>query len=121
MSLRLPLRQAWFAFEKAHDYANRDQANTPAKESAMRELSTSIERLTHVPLQSLSPGCADATSFIRDQLSQMAELLEDHAAGDSHTRETAEFLKGEVEQALRGLYRAAPIAEDIEIAAHIRK
>lgn len=47
----------------------------------------------------------------------MHEALSDKQFGAAEAAENAEYLKGEVYQAFRDLYRAAPQASDAEIAA----
>ena len=118
MSLRLPLRDAWFAFDAAHDFALR-RPNAPTEERVLRDLRVAIERLGHASLHGLSTRSADALSFIRDELALMHEALSDKQFGAAEAAENAEYLKDEVHQAFRDLYQAAPQASDVEIAAQI--
>jgi hypothetical protein len=117
MSLRLPLRDAWFAFYSAHDYALR-RPYAPSREKTLRALQLAIERLGHVPLHGLSTRCADALSFIRDELSLMHEALSGKQLGGDES-EQADYLRDKMHEAFRDLYRAAPQASDVEIAAQI--
>lgn len=79
------------------------------------------DRLDRVSLHSLSIKSADATSFIKDQLDKMVDLLTQYDAGHDWAREEADFLDEEMDQAFRELYLAAPAACDPEIATRIRK